>query len=324
MCHHFNPFCLAAGIPTLQVQRNKDTFRCGNLVFSFVVNSTPASYLSGTMLKWPMPKRKFHVRLIVVCRAMETLFPLFTPLELALAALVAVLAGFVKGVVGFAMPLVFISGLTIFMPPELALAGLILPTLATNAQQAMRQGRQAAVRSIVEFRVFLAVGCLALMVTAQFVRVFPDQVMMAIIGVPVTFFALLQLGGYQITLPAQNRAVEVAAGGVAGALGGFSGILGPPTVAYLTALNLPKLEQMRVQGVIYGVTALALFGAHIGSGVMRAETFWFSLAMVPTAYLGMQAGMAVMDRIDQTSFRRATLFVLLIAGLNLTRRAIWG
>ena len=46
--------------------------------------------------------------------------------------------------------------------------------------------------------------------------------------------------------------------------------------------------------------------------------------MVPTAFLGMLIGMAVMDRIDQKVFRRATLFVLLFAGLNLIRRAWFG
>ena len=39
-------------------------------------------------------------------------------------------AGFIKGVVGFAMPMVFIAGLSLIVPPELALAGLILPTLS--------------------------------------------------------------------------------------------------------------------------------------------------------------------------------------------------
>lgn len=255
---------------------------------------------------------------------MDTIFPLLSTHELLIAALVAVLAGFVKGVVGFAMPLVFISGLTSFMSPELALAGLILPTLATNAQQAMRQGGRAAVQSIVEFRVFLIVGGGALIACAQLVRLFPDQVMMAVIGIPVTFFAVLQLAGYQLRLAGRSRIAEVIAGAIAGGLGGLSGIWGPPTVAYLTALNTPKQDQMRVQGVIYGLGAVALLGAHIGSGVLRAETISFSLAMVPTAFIGMWVGMAVMDRIDQTAFRHATLFVLLISGLNLIRRAWFG
>lgn len=255
---------------------------------------------------------------------METIFPLLTVPELLFAALIAVAAGFVKGVVGFAMPLVFISGLTTFMPPELALAGLIAPTLATNVQQALRQGFDAAVRSTVDFRVFLAVGGLALIASAQMVRMFADQTMMAVIGVPVTFFALLQLSGYQFSLARRSVRVESAAGLVAGTLGGLSGIWGPPTVAYLTALNTPKHDQMRVQGVIYGLGAVALLGAHIGSGVLRPETIGFSLAMVPSAFLGVWIGSAVLDRIDQTAFRRATLFVLLVAGLNLIRRAIMG
>lgn len=255
---------------------------------------------------------------------MDTLFPLLSPTALLLAIMIAVLAGFVKGVVGFAMPLVLISGLTTFMPPDLALAGLILPTLVTNAHQALRQGLPAAVRSTVDFRIFLGVGGIALLLSAQLVRVFPDQVMMAVIGVPVTFFAFLQLAGVQIRLPGRSLRVEAIAGGIAGGLGGVSGIWGPPTVAYLTALNTPKLDQIRVQGVIYGLGAVALLFAHIGSGVLRAETIAFSVALVPTAFIGMRLGMAVMDRIDQTAFRRITLFVLLIAGLNLLRRAWLG
>jgi uncharacterized membrane protein YfcA len=255
---------------------------------------------------------------------METLFPLITSSELLLAALVGVIAGFVKGVVGFGMPLVFISGLTIFMPPELALAGLILPTLVTNAHQALRQGMAAAVQSSAEFRVFLVVGAVALVGSAQFVRVFPDQVMMGVIGVPVTFFACLQLVGFRFHLPRRSAGVEVVAGSVAGALGGLSGIWGPPTVAYLTALNIAKHDQMRVQGVIYGLGAVALLVAHVGSGVLRAETIAFSIAMIPTAFLGMWIGMAIMERINQEVFRRATLFVLMAAGLNLIRRAWFG
>ncbi|MBB3992660.1 hypothetical protein GGR95_000279 [Sulfitobacter undariae] len=255
---------------------------------------------------------------------MDIIFPLLTPNELLIACLIAVLAGFVKGVVGFAMPLVLVSGLTTFMSPELALAGLIVPTVITNAHQALRQGIPAARKSVVDFKVFLLAGLLALLATAQMVRVFPDQVMMAVIGVPVTFFALLQLGGHQFQLSGRSRSIEVVAGAIAGGLGGVSGIWGPPTVAYLTALNTPKHDQIRIQGVIYGLGAVVLLFAHIGSGVLRAETIGFSLALVPTAYLGMRIGLSAMDRINQIVFKRATLFVLLVAGLNLIRRAWMG
>ena len=57
---------------------------------------------------------------------------------LAVAMLITLFAGFVKGTVGFAMPMVMISGLSSILPPEIALAGLILPTLLTNLYQALR------------------------------------------------------------------------------------------------------------------------------------------------------------------------------------------
>ncbi len=56
------------------------------------------------------------------------------------AGAVALLAGFVKGVVGFAMPMIMISGLATLIAPDLALAMLILPTVATNLWQAGREG----------------------------------------------------------------------------------------------------------------------------------------------------------------------------------------
>ena len=70
---------------------------------------------------------------------MDTLTAL-VPLHALIACLiVGFVAGVVKGMVGFAMPMIMISGMGSFVSPELALAGLILPTLVTNGWQAMRQ-----------------------------------------------------------------------------------------------------------------------------------------------------------------------------------------
>ncbi|WP_293576910.1 sulfite exporter TauE/SafE family protein [Phaeobacter sp.] len=252
---------------------------------------------------------------------------LFLPADLDVVNLwfafaIAVLAGLVKGLVGFAMPMILVSGLSLFLPPEIALAGLIFPTFVTNGMQALRQGAEAAWQSIKRFRIFLLVGLVFLLFSAQFVRVFPADVMLIVLGTLVTTFALLQLFGLAIPIRAATTRVEATVAAIAGFIGGFSGIWGPPTVAYLTALGTEKKEQMRVQGVIYGLGAVALLVAHLGSGVMRAETAPFSMALVPPAILGMWCGSQLQDRINQHTFRRATLIVLLIAGANLLRRGL--
>ena len=255
---------------------------------------------------------------------MSDLLTLLSPAELAMAFAIATVGGLVKGLVGFAMPMILVTGLGVFLPPELVLAGLILPTVVTNWMQAFRQGVRAALGSVRRFRLFMLVGLVFLLGSAQLVRVLPGPAMLLLLGVPITGFVLLQLLGVQLTLKAPSRRVEAAIGAFAGFVGGLSGIWGPPTVAYLTALNTPKTEQLRVQGVIYGLGALALLVAHVGSGVMRAETAPFSVALVVPAVLGMWVGIRLQDRIDQAMFRRATLLVLLIAGLNLVRRGLMG
>lgn len=260
---------------------------------------------------------------VAYARVMETILALLTPFQLLLAFGVAVLAGTVKGLVGFAMPMIMISGLSAFISPEIALAGLILPTLVTNGVQALRQGIAAAWASVVRFRVFLLVGGMFLLLSAQLVRVIPAQGMLLTLGALVSLFALSQLMGRQLVLRGASRRAEVMIGGFAGLIGGFSGVWGPPTVAYLTALGTEKSEQMRVQGVIYGLGSVALVFAHVGSGVLRAETLPFSVVLVVPAVLGMVLGNRLQSRIDQVGFRRITLWVLLIAGLNLLRRGLF-
>lgn len=256
---------------------------------------------------------------------MEHITNLMSPQVFALAMMVVLLAGVVKGMVGFAMPLIIISGLSTVMEPRLALAGLLFPTLLSNLWQSLRQGPRAALASLKHFKVFIIVGGIALALSAQMVRIIPTETLFVLIGGPVLVFTVIQLLGWRPSVAPQHRTkVEAGAGLIAGAMGGFSGTWGPPTVLFLVALNTPKLDQIRVQGVLFGLGAIVLLFAHIGSGVLRADTLPFAISTVPPAMAGMWIGMRLSDRIDQDAFRRATLFVLLLAALNLLRRGLLG
>lgn len=253
---------------------------------------------------------------------MDLMFSLLSPIDLCLAFAVAMLAGVVKGMVGFAMPMILISGMSSFLSPEQALAGLILPTLATNGFQALRHGWRAAVESVQKYRRFLWIGGVFLIATTQLVRFLESSTFLIFLGLCVAGFAMVQLLGLRFRLRGRSPVVESVVAAVAGSVGGLSGVWGPPTVMYLTALDTAKDEQMRVQGVIYGLGALALVAGHTGSGILRAETVPFSAALILPALLGMSLGGRMQDRIDQQAFRRLTLVVLLVAGCNLLRRGL--
>lgn len=240
---------------------------------------------------------------------------------MAAALALGFLAGFVKGSVGFGAPLVVVASLTLFLDPKLVVAGLILPILASNAQQMLRQGPSVAIQAVRDYRVYIVVLAVFIYVSAQWMSVIPAQQAYLALGVPVFVLSVVQLVGWRPIIPMAWRPVAtVIAGAVSGILGGVAGTWGPTTVMYLVALNTPKVTQVVVQGVIFGIGGVILLIGHLKSGILTLETLPFSAAMVLPIFLGMNVGFAVNDRIDQDTFRRATLAVLVLAGLNLIRR----
>lgn len=247
------------------------------------------------------------------------------PMIWVLAAGITVLAGFVKGVVGFAMPLIMISGIASFLPVETALGALILPTLVSNGIQLLRDGPAAALASARRFWVFIAVGVAAIFLSAPLVRVLPGAVLLGVVGFVALGFVAFQLAGWRLRVPpGSERRAEIGLGLASGAIGGVSGVWGPPTVMLLTALDVPKREHIRVQGAIYSVSALALAVAHLRSGVLNASTAVLSLTMIAPALAGMWVGLRVQDRLDADLFRKATLVALALTGANLLRRGVAG
>lgn len=253
-------------------------------------------------------------------------FAAYDPAILAAATAIMLLAGFVKGAVGFAMPMIAISGLGSLLTAQEALAILILPTFLSNFWQTFRQGRLAARETAVRFwKLNLTMG-LSIGVIAQFVPGVSSEFLFICLGLVVTGAAALQLSGWQPRMPngdGRKAAVEVAIGLFAGIVGGVSGVWGPPVLLFLIALDTPKTELVRAQGVSFLIGSTLLVAAHLKSGLLNATTIPMSALMCLPVILGMWAGLAAQDRMDQKRFRRVTLAVLCIAGLNLLRRGFF-
>ncbi|MEJ1990330.1 MAG: sulfite exporter TauE/SafE family protein [Maritimibacter sp.] len=202
------------------------------------------------------------------------------PLSLMLASVAIVFfAGFVKGAVGFAMPMIMISGLSSILPAETALAVLILPTVVTNQFQAFRQGWRAALHVVIKMRIYLVMMLVFLVSSAQLVNIVPQWELLMLIGAPIVLFAITQLVGLRLHLTPETK-------------------------------------------VAIGLGGLALQAAHLRSGVLNEATLPLSAAALIPALAGMGVGVLLHDRMPQSTFRRAMLVVLFLAGLNLIRRAL--
>jgi uncharacterized membrane protein YfcA len=239
------------------------------------------------------------------------------------ALVVAAVAGFVKGAVGFAMPMIMISALSSFMSPELALAGLILPTLVTNISQALRQGWDAALGTTRTYWRFMTAMVVGIALSAQLMAGIPVAVLFLALGVPITAYAAMQLAGVPLALKLEHRrGAEWGLGALGGLYGGFSGVWGPPLLVYLVSTGVGKVEMVRALGVAFLLGAVVLMASHLETGVLDARTLAFSAALTVPAQLGMQVGYWAQDRLDQGRFRRWTMVVLVVMGVNLVRRGL--
>lgn len=249
----------------------------------------------------------------------------YTSPALAGAVLIVVLAGFVKGAVGFGMPMIMVAGLGSFLSAEVAVAGLLLPTLITNVYQALRGGGVLALDTLRRFWRFNLIFALTIVMAAQLVVTVPESALFIILGVTISGFGLIQMLGMRLRFaPVQRHRVELLLGVVSGLFGGMSGIWGPPLILYLLALEVPKREQVRALGITFLLGSVILVAAHLRSGLLDTRTTPFSALLVLPAAVGMFFGYRLQDRLDQALFRRLTLLVLLIAGLNLLRRGLFG
>ncbi len=248
------------------------------------------------------------------------------PAQAFVAALaVTLFAGFVKGAVGFAMPMILVSAFSAFLPQPLALAGLILPTLVTNVSQAFRQGLVPAVDTARTYWRFLVATVVCVAVSAPFADVVPRTVYLLMLGIPISVFAALQLAGRSLAIRLQHRdRAEWVLGAIGGLYGGISGIWGPPLLVLLLSSGADKATMIGAQGVVFLIGSVALLLSHLGTGLVNAQTLGFSAALCVPALAGLYLGYRVQDRLDLARFRNWTQTLLVLTGMNMVRQALFG
>ena len=94
-------------------------------------------------------------------------------------------------------------------------------------------------------------------------------------------------------------------------------------MAHLISLKIEKNEQIKVQGIMYSFGSILLLFGHLYSGIFNLYTFSLSLSLVPLSIVGLFIGSIIRNKINQTTFKTYTLIMILIASINLIRKAFF-
>lgn len=223
------------------------------------------------------------------------------------------LAGMVKGVIGLGLPTVSLALLTVAFDLPSAMALLLVPSFVTNLWQAMVGGNgRAIVRRIWPF---LLMATATVWIGAAALTRVDLRLLTALLGVLLVTYAVVNLGGIRLTIPARHEAwAGPLVGSANGVLTGMTGSFVVPGVMFLQAIGLSRDMLIQAMGILFAASTLALAAALQKASFLTVENGMLSCAAVLPAIGGMVLGQKIRRKLSEPHFRKAFFIALLVLG----------
>jgi uncharacterized protein len=239
---------------------------------------------------------------------------------LVTGAIAFVLAGLVKGVLGFGFPIIALVVLTLTIGLLDALAIIIVPTLLTNIWQAMSGSHLRAI--LKRMWLYFLVAAIGVLLTAQYLDTFNVNGLTALLGAVLFFFALSRLFDFHIKVPRGREAgLSVILGAFNGALTGLTGSFMVPSVLYMQALGFPKDMLVQAMGFFFALSTLMLTISLGSNDLIDAQQARLSAYALVPSFAGVFAGRWIRDQVNEDSFQKIFLVSILILGVYLVWRS---
>lgn len=229
-------------------------------------------------------------------------------------AMVFVIAGTVKGVVGLGLPTVAMALLTLMMAPAEAAALLVVPSLVTNLWQSLPLSQIRLLWQRIggmQYGVF--VGTLAGVLLFGVSAGLWSQMLL---GVALIAYAGWGLFGVAPVVSASvQRWLGPLVGMVTGTITAVTGVFVIPAVPYLQSLQLPRDQLIQAMGLSFTVSTCALGLGLWMTGAYALTTAGMSFVMLLPAMAGMVTGQLLRMVLSPVMFKRCFFISLALLGV---------
>jgi uncharacterized membrane protein YfcA len=227
-------------------------------------------------------------------------------------------AGWVKGVVGFGLPVIALALLAATVGLREAIALMLVPALITNVWQGLAGGAFAVL--LRRLWPLLLTACLGTWFGVGILAQADTVLLTGVLGGIIIGYAGISLAAPRIPPPGRwEGLLSPAFGAIGGIATGLTGSF-IPGVLYLQALGLPRDRLVQAMGIAFTVLTVALAGALTRQEMMTADLWLMSAVAVAPAALGMVLGRALRRRLSEALFRRVFFSALLLLGAYLASR----
>jgi hypothetical protein len=226
------------------------------------------------------------------------------------------LAGFVKGTVGFGLPTVSVGLLGLLMAPAQAAAILVVPSLVTNVWQALVGGSfWELVRRLWPVLVGICVGTFIGAVLLPHDDTGSATVWL---GLALALYAALGLVNVNFKVPlGAEMWLGPVVGAATGAITVATGIFVIPGTPYVQSLQLDRDKLVQALGLSFTVSTITLAFALARMGQIHSSMVGPSLLALTMSLVGMVLGQLVRGRVRAETFRLWFFVGLLLLGAHL-------
>lgn len=235
-------------------------------------------------------------------------------MEIYLTAILAfLLAGFVKGVMGFGFPIVALVVMTLSIGLLDALAIIVVPTLVTNIWQALDGPYLKEIAR--RMGLYFALAMMAIFASSWFLTLVNVDGLTAMLGGVLFFFALSRLFNFHFTVPREKeRVLSVVLGTVNGFLTGFTGSFMVPSVLYMQALGFQRDMLVQAMGTYFALSTFMLAVSLGRNELLGVDDALASAAALIPSFIGIFAGRWTRSKIDEQQFQKVFLYGVLLLG----------
>lgn len=239
----------------------------------------------------------------------------------AYVALIFLLAGAVKGVVGLGLPTVAMGLLSLFMPPAEAAAILLLPSFITNVWQLAEGPRLAGlIRRL--WPTLLAIF-LSTVLASGVIASTKSSVATLALGGALLLYSAAGLCNFHLNVsPHTERWAGPVVGVLTGFITGATGTFVVPAVPYLAGLKLARDELIQALGLSFTVSTVALGIGLSWHDALELHSISNSAIAVVPALLGMLIGGTIRRRVSAERFRRWFFIGLALLAAHLIYAAL--
>ncbi|WP_419912872.1 sulfite exporter TauE/SafE family protein [Hoeflea sp.] len=240
---------------------------------------------------------------------------------LAIICSIFLLAGFVKGFVGFGLPLVAIGLLTTVVGLPAAIALFLVPALLTNVWQGFAGADTASLfrrywTFFVPTMVFTFPGTLAL-------SRFDTNYLSALLGFLLCLFVVLSFSRHNFVVPNRlEKPLNPVMGIISGVLAGMTGAFTMPGVVYLQATRLPRDQLVQAMGMLFTLSTVGLAVSMGSQNLLNWDLGLASFAAFPPTFIGLMIGTRLRKRTTEDGFRIVFLLALGLLGLYIVGRSL--